>query len=193
MGRREERRQAVRQRIVEAAVELHSTVGPARTTISAIAERAGVQRLTVYRHFPDELSIFMACTGHGLATLPPPDQAAWRRRTDPVARLQEALTDLYAYYRRREPVLVNVQRDAPLMPVLQRVMAARYGEYFASARKTLSAGWGVRGRQRTLLVAALGHAIDFQTWRSLVRQHGLSDDQAVELMVCLVRCAAEGG
>src|SRR6266571_7110017 len=99
-GARERKREQTRRRIVEAAVELHSTIGPSRTSFSAVARRAGVTRPTLYAYFPDETSLFMACSAHGLALDPPPDPARWTDAVDPLQRLRLALSDLYAYYRR---------------------------------------------------------------------------------------------
>ena len=111
MKRRAKRQEETRQRIVEATVELHKTVGMARTTISAIAEKAGVERLTVYRHFPDERALFSACSGHYMAANPPPDPALWTQVADPEKRLRVALTEVYAYHRRTEPMMANFFRD----------------------------------------------------------------------------------
>src|SRR5438067_9971807 len=103
--RRAELEQQTRLKITEAAEELHGTVGPARTSISAVAARAGVRRSTVYRHFPDEAALFAACSGHWMAANPPPDLEAWAAILDPEARLASALLQLYGYYRRTEPML----------------------------------------------------------------------------------------
>src|SRR5687768_1441250 len=175
--RRAEAEQETRQRITEAAVELHGSVGPARTTISAVADRAGVQRATVYRHFPDEESLFAACSGHYAAMNPPPDLAAWREIGDPAARLKQALADLYPYYRRTEPMLENVVRDAPLVESMAKAVARRLA-YFDVAVETLMAGRRERGHARRRVRAAVGHATSFPTWQSLVRQHGLDDSEA---------------
>jgi AcrR family transcriptional regulator len=188
MKRRAKRQEETRRRIVEAAVELHETVGMARTTISAIAEKAGVQRLTVYRHFPDERALFSACSGDWYAANPPPDPASWTQVTDPEERLRVALAEVYAYHRRTEPMMTNVIRDAPVHP-LTRELAEPYFELFERMRYILATGWGVEDERLALLLGALGHALDFQTWRSLVRQQGLNDEQAVEVMVGMVRCA----
>ena len=101
-----------RQRITEAAVELHGSVGPARTTISAVAERAGVQRATVYRHFPDEVALFGACSAHWAALHPPPDPSGWAELADPDERLRTALRATYAWYGSDEQMFVNIFRDA---------------------------------------------------------------------------------
>jgi AcrR family transcriptional regulator len=188
MKRRAERREETRRRIVEATVELHETVGMARTSISAIAEKAGVQRLTVYRHFPDERALFSACTGHWSAANPPPDPASWTQLADPEERLKVALAEIYAYYHHTEPMMTNVIRDAQVHP-LTREMAEPYFQHWERMRYVLVTGWGVEDERLALLLAALGHALDFQTWRSLVREQELDDEQAVALMVAMVRCA----
>jgi AcrR family transcriptional regulator len=188
MKRRAKRQEETRQRIVEATVELHETVGMARTTISAIAEKAGVERLTVYRHFPDERALFSACSGHWNATNPAPDPASWTQIADAEERLRTALAEVYAYHRRTEPMMVNFFRDAPVKPVLVEV-GTPYLQLFERMRYVLATGWGAEDERLALLLAALGHALDFQTWRSLARQQGLEDEQAVDLMVKMVRCA----
>lgn len=172
-------------------MELHETVGMARTTISAIAEKAGVQRLTVYRHFPDERALFRACSGHWSAANPPPDPASWTQVVDPEERLRVALAEVYAYYRRTEPMMTNVVRDAQVHP-LTREMAEPYFEHWERMRYVLVTGWGVGDERLTLLLGTLGHALDFQTWRSLVREQGLEDELAVEVMLGMVRCLVDG-
>jgi AcrR family transcriptional regulator len=184
MTRRAAQVEETRLRITEAAMELHGTVGPARTTITAVAERAGVDRLTVYRHFPDEDALFHACSTHWLASNPRPDTSRWRSIGDPEQRLRIALGELYAWYRRTRPMLERVRRDASLVPALS---ASRRGweAYADEAARALRPGWGARGKSARLLDAALGHALDFATWLSLSQQ-GLSDADATELMVRLV-------
>jgi len=177
-----------RQRIVDATVELHGSVGPARTTISAIAERAGVQRLTVYRHFPDERSLFRACSGHWSVEHPRPDTSRWGVVEDPEERLQVALSDIYAYFRTTEEMTANVRRDLPELPVLQEV-AAPVRQYWEAVLMVLDSGWKARGHRRKLVRAVIGHAVEFETWRSLVRHQGLEDGEAAEIMVCLARAA----
>jgi AcrR family transcriptional regulator len=189
MKRRAKRQEETRRRIVEAAVELHETVGMARTTISAIAEKAGVERLTVYRHFPDERALFFACSGHWYAANPPPDPVSWTQIAAPEERLRMALSEVYAYYRRTEPMMTNAVRDAQVHP-LTREMAEPYFQLVERMRYVLATGWGVEDERLALLLAALGHALDFQTWRSLVRQQGLNDEQAIEVMVGMVRYLA---
>jgi AcrR family transcriptional regulator len=189
MKRRAKRQEETRRRIVEATVELHETIGMARTTISAIAEKAGVERLTVYRHFPDERTLFSACSAHFRGANPVPDPASWTQVSDPEERLRTALAEVYAYHRRTEPMMANFFRDAPVKPILFEV-GAPYMQLFERMRYVLATGWGVEDERLDLLLAALGHTLDLQTWRSLVRQLGLSDEQAVEVMVGMVRCLA---
>jgi AcrR family transcriptional regulator len=189
LKRRAERQEETRQRIVEAAVELHSTVGPARTTVAAIAERAGVTRPTVYAHFPDADSLFRACSGHVRATVPPPDPTAWRSIHDPWERLQAALHDLYGYYARLEPLLENVQRDAAVMPIVAEMNAYRV-RYLEEIHDLLLEAWPMRGGARGRLRRAIGHALDFRTWQSLVRGQGCDHAEAARLMLALARATA---
>ena len=189
LKRRAERQEETRQRIVDAAVELHTTLGPARTSIAAIAERAGVTRPTVYAHFPDAHALFRACSGHVRATVPPPDPAAWRAIEDPGRRLEAALRALYAYFERLEQLLDNVERDLPLVPAMHEVNAIRV-RYFEDVRELLLQAWPARGRAKTRLRRALGHAMGFRTWQSLVRGQGCSTEEAVHLMLAFVRAAA---
>lgn len=186
LKQRAERQAATRERIVAATVELHESAGPARTTISAIAERAGVQRLTVYRHFPDERTLFQACSGHWAAQNPLPDPSAWATIDDPHERLQTALTEVYAFFRTTEAMTGNLLRDLPDSPVLREV-ATPFVQYWDTVREQLDRGWKIRGPKRKLVRAAVGHAIAFETWRSLTRREGLDDTAAAETMANLVR------
>jgi AcrR family transcriptional regulator len=190
LKRRAERQEKTRQRIVEAAVELHSTLGPSRVTVKAIAERAGVTRPTVYAHFPDDRSLFQACSGHVRETTPPPDPAAWRSISDPGERLEAALCDLYGYYERLEPLLDNVQRDAAVMPLVAEMNAYRV-RYLEQLRDLLLEAWPRRGRTGVRLRRAIGHALEFRTWQSLVRRQGCQTKEAVELMLAFVHAAAQ--
>lgn len=189
---RAEAQERTRRRITEATVELHGSIGPARTTISAVADRAGVQRTTVYRHFPDEESLFVACSAHWLAANPPPDLEGWAAIAEPEERLRTALEQLYGYYRRTEPMVANLVRDEGAVPAMSRQMARRR-EYLAAAHELLVRGRGLRGRRRRLVRGAAGHAMDFSTWRSLTRGQGLDDGEAVELMTALVARADKAG
>jgi AcrR family transcriptional regulator len=146
-----------------------------------------VQRLTVYRHFPDERALFAACSGRYLSINPPPDPTPWTGISDPEVRLRWALAEVYAFYRRTEPMMSNSIRDAPLKPVILEVSAPFFVRW-ERMQDVLAVGWRVRGRRRELLLAAIGHALDFEAWRSLVRQQCLDDEQAIEVMVGMVRC-----
>jgi AcrR family transcriptional regulator len=186
LKQRAENQAETRRRIVQAAVALHGSVGPAHTTISAIAERAGVQRLTVYRHFPDERALFAACSGHWAALHPLPDPASWAAVPDPAARLELALRELYAHYRATEQMTANVRRDYGTMPVIQEI-AASHAPQWKRLRAVLERGWPARGHRRRRLSAAIGHALEFETWRSLARTEGLDDREAAAFMVALTR------
>jgi AcrR family transcriptional regulator len=188
MTKRAEQVAQTRLRITEAAMELHGTVGPARTTITAVAERAGVDRLTVYRHFPDEDALFRACSSHWLTLHPRPDTSPWASVDDPEVRLGIALRALYAWYRRARPMLELVRRDAQLVPALAESRRG-WDEYVAEASRSLRRGWSARGTRGTLLDAALAHTLEFSTWLSLSQQ-GLADEDAAELMVRLVVAGA---
>lgn len=187
--RRAELEEETRLRITEAAVDLHGSLGPARTTISAVAERAGVQRATVYRHFPDEEALFGACSAHWRAQHPLPDLADWAAVGDPSERLRRALCDLYAWYERGEGMLEKTTRDAPLVPAMRSTVESM-GGWFAEAVATILRGRPERGVRRRRAEAAIGHAVSFATWRSLVREQDLSAAEAVELICGLVALAA---
>src|SRR5436190_10566885 len=180
--------QETRQRIVDAALALHGTVGPARTTISSIAEHAGVRRATVYRHFPDERALFLGCSGAWRERNPLPDPAAWAAIEDPAARLDAALDALYAWYERAEPMLTAVLRDIDAMPIIAELQAARLA-YLDGVEDGLASGWGVRGNAARRLRAAIGLALDFFTWRTL-KDRGLSRGEAVAVTSSAVRAAA---
>jgi len=187
--RRAELEEETRRRITESAVELHGTVGPARTSMSAVAEHAGVRRSTLYRHFPDEASLFEACSAHWNAANPPPDMSAWAAIQDPDERLRTALEELYAYFRRTEAMMSNLIRDEAVNRSVRRHFR-KFHDYLTAARDVLMQGRRARGSSRDRVRAAIGHALAFTTWRSLVREQGLGNSQAVELMLGLVASAA---
>jgi AcrR family transcriptional regulator len=175
-------------RITEAAIELHGTVGPSRTTLSAVAMRAGVERRTLYRHFPTEADLFAACSTHYFTANPWPDLGSWRAIRDPQQRLERALDELYAYYERTEPMLSNVLRDAELVDLARDAVAPLHA-YLEEAAQILTVGRPVRGRRRHLLIGALRHALAFPTWHSLTT-NGIPRRNASELMTALVEAAA---
>jgi AcrR family transcriptional regulator len=189
MTRRAELEEQTRRRITESTVELHEEVGPAYTTISAIAERAGVRRATVYRHFPSEEALYAACSSHWRGANPPPDTASWAAIPDPAERTRVALRELYAFYGRTHAMYTSLLRDEPVVPIVQRLLSGFRG-YLRNVEDALVAGRGLRGRAAHATRAAVGHAISFPTWRSLVREQGLSETEAVALMSLLVEGAA---
>jgi AcrR family transcriptional regulator len=175
-----------RRRIIEAVVALHEEVGPARTTVVEIADRAQVSRPTVYSHFPDDRSLFAACSGHWLLANPRPDISAWKQIADPQTRLRVALEQLYAYYAPREQMLSNVLRDSALIPSLAEAVQHTMGPYSQAAAETLATGWGSRPRDRRKQVAVLQLALHFRTWQTLTASGGLTNDEAAGLMAGLV-------
>jgi AcrR family transcriptional regulator len=189
--RRAELEEETRRRITESAIELHGSVGPSRTSMSAIAERAGVRRSTLYRHFPDDAAVFEACSTHWMAENPRPDVERWAEIADPADRLRVALSELYAYYDRTEPMLANLHRDEETVRVVKDRFSA-FHEFLAACAEILARGWPTRGRARRRTRAALGHAVAFASWHSLVREQGLDEGDAVELM-CRMVAASDAG
>jgi AcrR family transcriptional regulator len=199
LKKRAERQEETRLRIARAALELHEILGPALTTRSAIAERAGVTRPTVYSHFPDDLSLGKACSSLGLSENPLPDPGRWEEISDPEERLRSALGDLYSYFRRGERLWANILRDRELLyangdPEALEADAEIMGpilSHWERMKETIAAGWGPSEGIPRVLLGAVGFALDFQAWRAMVRTQGMSNEQAIELMVGMVRCTAE--
>lgn len=186
MRRRAEQVDQTRQRIVEAAVHLHGTVGLAGTTIAAIADLAGVTRLTVYRHFPDEAALLGACSAHWMSQQQLPDPGAWTQIGDPAGRLVAGLADLYRFYRAGAGMLANVYRDFTTLPEAhQRFLRDRDRHY----RRVLAEPFSRAPGQRRRLRALIGHAASFWTWHSLCVNEGLSDQEAVKAMTAMVLAA----
>jgi AcrR family transcriptional regulator len=177
LGRRAEQQAETRQRIVAAAVDLHTRVGPARTTISMVAEHAGVQRHTVYAHFPDERSLFQACSGLFAERSPAPDAEPWRAIADPAARLRQGLATIYAWYAANADTLSSVLRDAEHHALTRETATRQFGPLMAGFHAVLGDGLGPRQR------AMLGLALSFFTWRTLVRDNALVPDAAADAMV----------
>src|SRR5918993_82899 len=198
LKRRAERQEETRLRITRATLELHEILGPSKTTISAIAERAGVGRPTVYSHFPDELSLGKACSSLELGDNPLPDPGPWQEIVDPERRMRAALGDLYAYFRRRERLWANILRDQEMPhsnddPEAHEANAEIMEPIFAHWERMKAAlveGWRPSDGSPQLLHGVIGLALDFQTWRTMTCTQGLSDEQAIEIMVGTVRCAA---
>jgi AcrR family transcriptional regulator len=182
--RAEAEAQTVR-RITESAVELHGTLGPAQTTMSAVAEHAGVRRSTLYRHFPDERALFGACSEHWAIENPPPDISRWEQIEDPAERLATALGEMYDYYRRSGGMIDRLLRDEKAIEVVAEKFAP-YHQFLAIAAEILTRGRGRRGNAAKRTRAAVGHALAFRTWQDLTEAQGLDDRQAAELMSALV-------
>jgi AcrR family transcriptional regulator len=179
LKKRAERMAATEHRIVDAAVGLHTSVGPGHTSIAAVAERAGVQRHTVYAHFPDRLSLFKACSAHWRMQHPFPELDGLAALQEPSERLRATLDVLYAWYEEVEHDLALFIRDAELVPAEVREAD---GRLHLAVREMVEKGWPRRGMAR----AAIGHALAFETWRSLCRRERLSRRVAVGAMVRLV-------
>ena len=180
MGRRAELVDETRQRIVDAAVHLHGTVGPAATTIAAIAEHAGVTRLTVYRHFADEEAPFNACSAHWLSQQTPPDPQAWAQIADPAGRLTAGLADIYRFYSEGHAMITNIYRDKATLPAAHQ---ARLDDRDRQMCQILQAPLPAGSR---IARALIGHAVSFWTWRSLCVDQGLDQDHAVRAMTTLI-------
>ncbi len=178
LKRRAERQADTRRRIVEAAVELHSTLGPARTPLSMVAERAGVQRHTLYAHFPDERSLLLACSGLAAERDPLPDADPWRAIADRRERLRIGLRAVYGWYGRNAERAACVLRDAEHHALTKEISQMRMGPSMRAYREVLGAGLGT-AEQRAMLALMLG----FYAWRSLVRGSGLEQGAAVEAAV----------
>ncbi len=178
MRRRAEQVDETRQRITEAAVRLHTTIGPANTSIAGVAEEAGVTRLTVYRHFPDIDSLFKACSAHWISLHPGPDVDAWRAIPDLEERARRGLGELYAWYRRVEPELSPIRRDVSALPVANQEGIRARDARMADALVEGHTGSKADGRR---LSAAAGLLVTFSTWRSLALDQGLDDAGAAEI------------
>jgi AcrR family transcriptional regulator len=187
MRRRAEQISQTRQRIVEATVALHGSVGPAATTIAAIADMAKVTRLTVYRHFPDETELFSACSAHWMSHQRPPDPDAWAKISDPVARLRAGLADLYRFYRAGAGMLAHIYGDFAALPETQQ---QRLREQDEGCCVILAAPFPGDPGQRRLIRAVIGHAASFWTWHSLCTDQGLADQEATEVMTSAVLAVA---
>jgi len=190
-GERARQAQQTRRRITEAAVELHRTVGPARTTVKEIAQRAGVGRMTVYNHFGSDDELLDACSSHYMAQHPPPDPAPLAAIEDVDDRLDEALRALYTWFHETQDMTGNALRDAPLVPALASVMTQGFWPLVDATVEVLLAGRGLRGTRRGHVRGALLVALDFATWRTLT-QAGMDDAGAASTAARFVAAADAG-
>jgi AcrR family transcriptional regulator len=184
LKRRAERQEETRQRILDATVTLQERAGVPGTTISAVADQAGVERLTVYRYFPDETSLLTATTSYYLEANPPPDPEPWRDIADPEVRLRVGLTATYTYHQQTKAMIGHLIQGLPFKPVICDALEG-YSAHWARVQQILAEGWDAP--EPALLAAAVGHALSFTTWHTLVRDLGLDNAQAVQLMAGMVR------
>ena len=182
--KRADAERATRLRITEAAVTLHGTVGPAKSTVTDVAKLAGVSRMTVYNHFPTEVDLFRACSSHWAEQHPFPDPAGWSG-ADPAERLEAGLTELYAWYGINRSMLGNVFRDVPSVPALAEVMGGLWEDYVTAVVGALARGWSLEACEPAELDAMLRLAVDFGSWHVLARS-GMTYTNAAALMSRLV-------
>lgn len=187
LRRRAEAQDETRARIVRATVALHEELGPAQTTISAIAERAGVQRLTVYRHFPDDVALFAACTSRWFEDNPPPDPAAWESIAQPAERLRAALLALFSYYRRTARMWEVSYRDLAVVPALRAPMQG-FERYLQRVQRGVGAAWGERGRAPAVK-ALISHFVRYSSWATLVQQGRLSNGEGAQVAAQAIEAA----
>jgi AcrR family transcriptional regulator len=180
MRKRALSQEETRRRIIEATMQLHEEIGPRATTISAIAERAGVQRLTVYRHFPDEAAVFRACTSHWLDLNPPPDPQSWESVADPWKRLDAALSAFYDYYAATETMWTASHRDLDAVEALHQPMA-EFAAYVTEISDSLAGSFRVERKKGISVKVTVQHALAFQTWKDL-QGRGLKNPKKVELV-----------
>lgn len=188
LKQRAQRQADTRRRILEATVALHAERGLVATQVTDIAQRAGVDRVTVYRHFPDPASLFKACAAHYYQAHPPPDPTAWAAIADPEARLRHGLGEVYGYWAANAAMAASVLRDAPVLGHLgvgRRLLGLQ-----RDATQVLADAWPLDDQRRPALAATIGVAVDFGTWQRLAGEQGLSQQQAVELAVSWTRCLA---
>jgi AcrR family transcriptional regulator len=185
LRRRAEQQAETRQRIVEAAVDLHGSIGPALTTISMVAERAGVQRHTLYAHFPNERDLFLACSGLALKRDPLPDAEGWRAIKDGLERLRTGLRAVYGWYGRNADLAACVLRDAEYHALTREIVALRFGPHMTAYHEVLGAKLSMKQR------AVLHLALSYFTWRALVREGGLKQNAAVEALIQAIDCNRE--
>jgi len=181
MRKRALSQEETRQRIIDATMQLHEEVGPRATTISAIAERAGVQRLTVYRHFPDEAAVFRACTSHWLELNPPPDPESWESVTDPWKRLRAALSVFFDYYAATRDMWTASYRDVDAVEALREPMA-EFTSFVAGVADDLARSFAPGKKKAAAVAVTVQHALAFPTWQDL-EARGLKNPQKIELVV----------
>ena len=178
LRKRAESKAETRRRIVEAAIQLHQTKGPAQTTFTDIAQRAGVQRATLYSHFPTERDLGLACSGLHSERNPAPDPATWLSLKD-EERLQTGLTEIYSFFERNQAMFSRVLADSASHELSRELFELRFGEQLGKIRSTLASALPSRSRKA---LAALDLALNFGTWQQLSRS-GLTNAAAADVMV----------
>jgi AcrR family transcriptional regulator len=186
LKKRAEARDRTRQKIVEAAIELHQSKGLSATTVGDIADRAKVGKVTVYRHFPDDAALVQACSGQYLRRHPLPDVESWQQIADPMERLQQGLRDTYRYHRETEAMMARVLVEARDLPIMEP-----YHAHWRRAVEILADSWPATGREKQMLKAGLALALAFDTWHLLARRQGLTEAGAIELMMRLTRSCSQ--
>lgn len=173
-------------------MELHGSVGPAKTTVTDVAELAGVSRMTVYNHFPTDVDLFIACSTHWAQENPFPDASGWEDIEDPTERLAQALVDLYGWYALKQGMVSNVLRDAPIVPSLTDLVGAWWDSYMDAVLDVLSPGWSVDPDTEGALRVTLRVVIDFHTWK-ILSASGLEDAEAARIASEMVSCVGREG
>lgn len=178
---RAKRQQETRARIAEVTAQLHEEVGPARTTVTEVAKRAGVQRLTVYKHFPTETDLFAGCSAHFMSRHPFPDLTAPLAVENPERRARETLKTIYGWFRETEAMTANIQRDRLLIPALDELTSEVMDPALEWVAGELIGGFGAKGARARRVAAMVAVSMDFWTWRRL-KQVGMDDAAAAGLM-----------
>jgi AcrR family transcriptional regulator len=185
---RAEKTASTRRRIVAAAIELHGTLGPANTSLSSVARKAGVSRPTLYSHFPDEASLFHACTMHWMSQDPPPDPAAWLEIDNSRRRVGTALSEIYSHYARNEQMIGNVFRDMYLVESMRSFNVPLVEASFAAMTEVIASAFDDGTDLAVRRKAIVSVAINFHTWKNLVRVEGLTNEETADLMTHLIEC-----
>lgn len=188
---RAERQAETRRRIVAATASLHEEVGPARTTVAEIARRAGVQRLTVYNHFPELTDLLAACQGHFLDGHPPPDVVPRERDDVTLEGLENALRGLYTWFRANQAMERNVQRDRDLVPQLDALMRTNADPLFDRAASVYAEALAPNVKRRRAVRLMVRVAMEFRTWL-MAAESGLRDVEIARLFAAAVGCAGAG-
>jgi AcrR family transcriptional regulator len=189
---RAERQRETRDRIVAATEALHREVGPARTTIADIARRAGVERLTVYNHFPELAQLLSACQAHFLGAHPPPDISPRKGgNKSGLDRLESALVRLYGWFRANEAMEQNIHRDRNLLPELDQLLRQSADVVWDRAASDYAGLIAANPRAVAAVRSMIRVALDFRTWQLLTRG-GTTDRAAAQMLARAIGGVAAG-